>query len=149
MHRSPLLLATTIALTLTIAASATASSATMRTTLNTWSKKIGADARSVALAARQRHPRRMTTNANHFRTDALRARVALSRERPLTAKGKKARRLALRAFTEYALAGTSWAASGRARLTHHRAASITYANAGATHAHTADKLLVAASKLLG
>ena len=148
MHRSPLLLAATVALALAVAGSATASNATMRTTLNTWSKRIGADARSVALAARQRHPRRMTTNANRFHTDALHARLALSRQKPSTAKGKQARLLALRAFTDYALAGTKWAASGRARLTHQRTASITYANAGATYAHTADTLLIAASKLL-
>ena len=38
--------------------------------------------------------------------------------------------------------------TANARLTHHRPASIAYANAGANYAHTADKLLVAAGKLL-
>ncbi len=148
MHRSARLLLAIVALTLTLSAGAGASNATLRTTLNTWSKKIGADAHSVALAAQLRHPRRMTTDANLFRADALRAQAAVTRQRLSTAKGAKARRLALTAFKDYAVAGARWAASGRARLAHHRAASIAYANAGATYARTANNLLVSAGKLL-
>lgn len=148
MHRSPILLVATAALTLAISASAAASNATLRTNLNTWSKRIGTDARAVALAAQSRQPRRMTSSAIRFHTDALHARVAVASQKPSTAKGAQARRLALTAFTDYGLAGTKWAASGRARLAHQRASSIADANAGATYARTGGKLLVAASKLL-
>jgi len=138
-----------IALALAVSAGATASNSTLQTTLNTWSKKIGADARSVALAARQRHPRQMTTDAKLFHADAQRGRLAISRQKPSTAAGRRARLLALTAFTDYALAGTKWAASGQSRLNHHRAASIAYANAGAAYAHAADTRLITASRLLG
>ena len=148
MHRSALLLSALVALTLSLSAGALASNATLRTTLNTWSTKIGVDAHSVALAAQQRHPRRMSSIANRFHADALHARVAVAGQKPSTAKGAKARRLALTAFRDYALAGAKWAASGRARLAHRRAASIAYADAGATYARTANTLLVSAGKLL-
>jgi hypothetical protein len=148
LHRSPLLLVATVVLLLTLSAGAAASDATLRTTLNTWSKKIGADAHSVALAAQRRHPRRMSYSANRFHTDALHARAAVAGQKPSTAKGEQARQLALAAFADYALAGSKWAASGRARIAHRRAASIAYANAGANYAHTGNKLLVAAGKLL-
>jgi hypothetical protein len=138
----------TVALLLTLSASAAASDATLRTTLNGWSKKIGADSHSVALAAQRRHPRRMSSGANRFHTDALHARAAVSGQKPSTAKGAQARRLALAAFADYALAGSRWAASGHAHLAHRRAASIANANAGANYAHTGNKLLVAAGKLL-
>ncbi len=148
MRRSPRLLVATVALLLSLSAGAAASNATLRTTLSTWSKKVGADAHSVALAAQRRHPRRMSYSANRFHTDALHARAAVIGQKPSTAKGKRARRLALTAFADYALAGTKWAASGRARLAHQRAASIAYAKAGANYAHIGNKLLVAAGKLL-
>ena len=128
---------------------ATATDATLRTTVNAWSKKIGADAHLIALAAQQRHPRRMTSDATRFHTDALHARAAIATQKASSAKGQRARQLARTAFSDYALAGTRWAASGRARLAHHRSASIAYANAGAAYAHTADKLLLTAGKLLG
>ena len=60
MRRSLLLLVTTVAL-LTLSASAAASDASLRITLNVWSKKVGVDAHSVALAAQPRssaHSRR-------------------------------------------------------------------------------------------
>ncbi|RDI75942.1 hypothetical protein Gocc_0361 [Gaiella occulta] len=148
MHRVPLLLVATVALPLALAAGAGASAATLRTTLNTWSKQISADGRSVALAARRRHPRRMTYSADRFHRDALRARSAIAAQEPTTAKGRRARRLALTAYTYYSLAGSMWAASGRARLAHQRAASITYAEDGARYAKTGNRLLVAAGRLL-
>lgn len=149
MHRTPLLLIAAIAVALIASTTATATDATLRTTVNAWSKKIGADAHLIALAAQQRHPRRMTSDAGRFHTDAFHARAAIATQKPSTAKGQRARRLALTAFSDYALAGTKWAASGLARLAHHRSASIAYANAGAAYAHTADKLLLTAGKLLG
>lgn len=146
MHRVPILLVTAVALLLS--ASAEASNTTLRTTLNTWSKTVGVDAHSIALAARQRHPHRMTHSANRFHTDALHARAAVAAQTPSTAKGKQARQLALTAFADYALAGSKWAASARARLAHQRAASIANANAGANYARSGNKLLVTAGKLL-
>jgi 4-amino-4-deoxy-L-arabinose transferase-like glycosyltransferase len=148
VHRGPLLLVVTVALLLALAASAGASNATLRTTLNNWSKKVGADAHSVALAAQRRHPRRMTYSANRFHRDALRARAAVAAQKPSTAKGRHARRLALTGFANYALAGSKWAACGRARLAQQRAAAIGYSKVGANYAHTGNKLLVAAGKLL-
>jgi hypothetical protein len=147
MHRSPFLFVTTVAV-LTLSASAAASDASLRITLNVWSKKVGVDAHSVALAAQRRHPRRLSYSAKRFRTDALHARAAVAAQKPSTAKGKHARRLALSAFADYALAGSKWAASGHARLAHHRAASIADAKSGTSYARTGNKLLVAAGKLL-
>ena len=148
MHRAPLLLVAVVAL-LAFSASAGASDATLRTTLSIWSKKIGADANSVALAAQRRHPRRMTSSANRFHREALNARAAVAAQRPSTAKGRRARGLALTAFADYALAGTNWAASGRARLAHRQASSISLARAGGRYARTGNTLLVSAGKLLG
>ena len=148
MHRGTLVVVAIIALLLALAATAGANDATLRTTLNTWSKKVGADAHSVALAAQRRHPARMTSSANRFHRDALRARAAVTAQRPSTAKGRHARQLGLTAFADYALAGSKWAACGRARLAHQRAASVAYAKVGAGYAHTGNKLLVAAGKLL-
>src|SRR5207244_9783905 len=63
---------------LSLAASAKASDATLRLTLNRWSLKIGADARSLSLAAQRRQPRRMTTRALRFTADARHARNAIA-----------------------------------------------------------------------
>jgi hypothetical protein len=147
VRRSSLLLLTAVAL-LALPARAGATDATLRTTLSAWSKKIGADSRSVALAAQRRHPRRMTFSANRFRVDAVHARAAIAAQKPSTAKGTRARRSALAAFADYAVAGSKWAASGRARLARRSASSISYANAGSRYAAAGNKLLVAAGKLL-
>jgi hypothetical protein len=127
---------------------AAASDASLRTTLNTWSKKVGVDAHSVSLAAQRRHPRRMTYSANRFHRDAVRARTAIVAQKPTSAKGRQARRLALTAFADYARAGSEWAASGRSRLNHQRAASIKSARAGARDAAAGNRLLITAGKLL-
>ena len=144
-HR--LLVASVAALFITVG-SAAASDASLRSTLNTWSKKLGADAHSVSLAAQRRHPRRMTYGANRFHRDALRARTAIAAQKPTTAKGRQARRLALTAFAQYARAGSEWAASGRSRLSHQHAISIRNAHAGAHDAAAGNRLLIAAGKLL-
>lgn len=148
MRRASLLLVTAVALVLAFSVSAEASNVTLRTTVNTWSKKLGADARSVALAARRRHPRRMSTSGRVFHVDALRARAAVARQTPSTSAGSRGRRLAMAAFADYAIAGTKWAASGRARLAHRRQAATVYAAAGAKYARAGNRLLVAAGKLL-
>ncbi|MEN3342370.1 MAG: hypothetical protein V7644_1774 [Actinomycetota bacterium] len=139
---------TMLLVVLALAATAGASNATLRTTINRWSLKVGADARAVAVDAQQHHPRRMTSDATRFRGDALRARAATAARHASTAKGADARRLALGAFSAYAVAGSRWAASGRARLAHHRARAAALATAGARYARRGNSLLVSAGKLL-
>jgi hypothetical protein len=148
VHRGSVLLIAAVAVLCIVPAGAGASDATLRSTLNIWSKKIGADAHSVALAAQRRHPRRMTSSANRFHNDALQARAAVAAQKPSTAKGRRARGLALTALTDYAIAGTNWAATGRARLLHHTGEASIYAIAGARYATTGNRLLVSSGKLL-
>ena len=90
----------------------------------------------------------MTSSANRFHRDALHARAAVAAQRTSTANGRKARKLALAAFADYATAGSKWAACGRARLAHKHAASIAAARAGARYARLGNALLVTAGKLL-
>ena len=137
-----------VASLLTLAATAGASNATLRSSVNSWSRTVGVDAHSIALAAKNRHPRRMTSSALRFRTDALHARAAVARQRPSTAGGKRARTLVLTAFADYAAAGTGWAATGRARLRGDRASAGRSARAAAILARTGNKLLLTAGKLL-
>jgi len=130
------------------ASSAVASDARLGVVVHTWSKTIAADARSVSLNARQRHPRLMTASAARFSRDSLRARAAIALQRPSSSKGRRAKGLALRAFGDYTLAGRRWAASGRARLRGHRRDATTLARTGATYATNGNRLLVAAGALL-
>jgi hypothetical protein len=90
----------------------------------------------------------MTYSANRFHRDALNARAAIAAQRPTTARGRRARRLALTAFADYAHAGSKWAASGRARLNHNLAAASRYAKAGSRFAKAGNALLVKAGKQL-
>lgn len=124
-----------------------ASNVTFRSALSTWSKQIAADASTVALAARQRHPRLMTSAAIRFHRDALRARANLAAQKVSASRLRKSRLKALSAFTYYARAGTEWAASGRFRLSHQRTRAIAAAQAGARDAHTGSRLLLAAASL--
>lgn len=133
---------------LALSSTAAASDATLRLTLNNWSRRIQADAHSVALAAQRRHPRRMTYSALRFRSDALRAKTAITAERPSTAKGQRARQLALTAFADYATAGSRWAASGRARLKGDKLAARGLAHTGAASARAANRLLISAGRML-
>ena len=149
MNRAPLLLLAAAALLLALPASASADDATLSATVNSWSQTIGADAHSVALAAQNAHPPRMIYSARRFHRDALHARAAIYAQKPSTAKGTRARRLALAAFTDYAIAGNKWVASGQARLAHHHAASIAAAHAAARYASAGDALLIEAGTLLG
>ncbi|HET6174490.1 MAG TPA: hypothetical protein VFD90_17925 [Gaiellales bacterium] len=141
------IVATTASL-LALASTVGASNATLRTSVNSWSRTIGVDAHSVALAAQNRHPRRMTSSAVRFRTDALHARAAVAHQRPSTAAGKRAQKLALAAFTDYAAAAQGWAATGRARLRGDRVAAGRQAGAAATSARAGNRLLIAAGKIL-
>ena len=137
-----------VASLLTLASTAGASNATLRSSVNSGSRTVGADAHSIALAASNRHPRRMTSSALRFRSDALRARAAVARQRPSTAGGKRARTLALTAFADYAAAGKGWAVTGRARLRGDRASAGRSARAATALARAGNKLLLAAGKLL-
>ena len=125
-----------------------ASNASLKRTLATWSHRIGADARGVALSATRRHPRRMTRRANHFRHDALMARRALAAQRPTTARGARSRALALAAFRDYAVVGREWALSGRARLRHMKVLAARHARIAKRFATKGNRLLVAAARLL-
>lgn len=125
-----------------------ASNATLKVTLAVWSQRIAADARSLQVSAQQRHPRQLMTLAAGFRADALRARRALKAIRPSTARGTRARSLALAAFAKYATVGRDWALVGQARLRKQRAAAVRYAHLAKTQALQGGKLLIAAGKLL-
>jgi hypothetical protein len=125
-----------------------ASDATLRATLNTWSRTIAADAQSVTLAAQRHHPRRVMFSARRFRTDSQHARAAIVRQRASSAKGRNAKKLALKAYTSYGRAGTGWTASGRARLARHIPAAKRAALAAAASARAGNRLLVSAGKLL-
>ena len=137
-----------LALGLLVPGIAHASDASLRTTLGTWSQRISLDAREIGLSAANRHPRRLTARALHFRADALRARRALASVSPSSARGRRAKTLALAAFLEYALVGRAWALAGRARAAHHDTAATKDARVAATDAKKANGLLLAADKLL-
>ena len=142
-----LLLSAVVALSL-VPSGAAAGGGSLRTTLAGWSKKAGSDARVLALDARQRHPVRMTGSALRFRTDALQAKAAIAALRPATARERKAQRLAVSAFANYATAGSQWAASGRARSHGLRQAAVAHARTAATSARAGDRLLITAGRLL-
>jgi hypothetical protein len=149
--RHPILFATAAllaAVTLVWIAPAKANNVTLRARIDAWSKTIGADAHVVALAAANRHPRRMTTYAVRFRRDALLARSAISLQHASTANGARARLLALAAFSSYAKAGTLWATTGRDRVAGRTVAATKAARAAAAAAKTGNALLLRATKLL-
>jgi hypothetical protein len=149
--RHPILFATAAllaAVALVWIAPAKANNVTLRARVDAWSKTIGADARSVALAASNRHPRRMTTYAVRFRRDALLARTAIRLQHASTANGATARRLALAAFTSYANAGILWATTGRDRVAGRTVAATKAARAAAAAARSGNALLLRATKLL-
>jgi hypothetical protein len=125
-----------------------ANDASLKATLATWSRRIAADARSLQVSARQRHPRLLTTMAGRFRRDALAARRALLASRASSSRGVRARRLAVAAFAQYALVGREWALAGQARLRKRRPASIRYASIAKRHARQGGQLLINAGKLL-
>lgn len=147
-HRTSIAAVVAIVAGLVLASAAGASDGSLRTSLRNWSQKIGVDAHSVALAAQNRHPRRMVASAHRFRVDALKARAAVRAQRPSTAAGQTAKRLAVTAFGDYAAAGRLWAASGQARLHGHNATASRYARSAAIRAKTGNRFLVRAGRLL-
>jgi hypothetical protein len=138
-----------LGLLLVVPGTAGATDASLKKTLNTWSHRIGVDASGIGLSASRRHPRRMTRRARHFRADALRARRALAAQQPSSARGSRAKRLAVAAFWNYARVGREWALSGTARLHHKRPLASRYATLALRFARTGNRLLVSAGRLLG
>ena len=137
------------AVALALPAAASASDAALRSTLALWSHRIVVDAQGIGLSAARRHPRRMIRRARHFRLDALRARNALAAVQPSSARGRRAKRLALAAFYDYAIVGRQWALSGQARVRGLRAAAVGHARIAARYARKGSALLLAAKRLLG
>jgi hypothetical protein len=133
---------------LSVPAAANAGDAALRASLAQWSHRIALDARGIGLSAARRHPRRMIRRARHFRLDALRARVALAAMRPSSARGQRAKRLALAAFRDYAIVGRQWALSGLARVHGLRLAAAGHARIAAQFARKGNRLLLAATRLL-
>lgn len=136
-----------VALSLPVAASA--NDAGLRAALAVWSHRIAVDAQGISLSAARRHPRRMTRRARHFRLDALRARNALAAVRPSSDRGRRARRLALAAFYDYAIVGRQWTLSGLARVRGLRTAALGHARIAARYARRGSALLVSAKRVLG
>jgi len=137
------------AVALALPAAANASDAGLRATLAQWSQRIAVDAQGIGLSAARRHPRRMIRRAQHFRLDALRARKGLAAVQPSSARGRRAKRLALAAFYDYAIVGRQWALSGQARVRGLRVAAVGHARIAARYARRGSALLVAAKRLLG
>ena len=113
-----------------------------------WSARIAADAHGIGLSAAARHPRRMVRRARRFRADALRAVRALTPVQPSTARGRRAKRLALAAFRDYAVVGRQWVLSGQARLHGLKAVAVQHARVAARYAARGSRLLRAAGKLV-
>ena len=137
------------AVALALPAAASASDAALRSTLALWSHRIALDAQGIGLSAARRHPRRMIRRARHFRLDALRARNAFAAVQPSSARGRRAKRLALAAFYDYAIVGRQWALSGQARVRGLRASAVGHAKIAARYARKGSALLLAAKRLLG
>jgi hypothetical protein len=140
--------AVTLVLLLCFVSSAHASDASLRASVQAWSRAVAIDAHSVSTNASLRHPRLMTASAVRFAKDASRAHARVARQSPSTAKGRQAKLLALRAFRSYAAAGRLWAASGHARVRGQRALATTLARRAALYARSGNRLLLAAGKAL-
>ena len=113
-----------------------------------WSARIAADAHGIGLSAGARHPRRMMRRAQHFRADALSAVRALTPVHPSTARGRRAKRLAIAAFRDYAVVGRQWVLSGQARLRGRKAVAVQHARVAARYAAIGSRLLRTAGKLV-
>jgi hypothetical protein len=148
MHRRIATGVVAIAVALAPASLAGASDATLGATLHTWAQRVGVDAHSVALAAQNRHPQRMVSSARRFRAHALKARAAIRAQRASTPVGRRAKRLAVVAFSDYAVAGRLWMTSGQARLRGQGAVANRDAGAAAIRARAGNRLLVRAGRLL-
>jgi hypothetical protein len=135
-------------LVLVAASAAQASDRTLKRTVGTWSHTVALDARGISLSASRRHPRRMVLRARKFRADALKASRATRAQRPTTARGRHAKRLAIRAFGAYAAVGAEWARSGQARLRGQNTVATHHANLAARYARRGNRLIRSAGRLL-
>ncbi len=90
----------------------------------------------------------MARRARHFRADALRAQHALAAVPPSSIRGRRAKRLALAAFRDYAVVGLQWALSGQARLNGRTLVAVAHARKAAFFARNGSRLLITAGKLL-
>jgi hypothetical protein len=129
-------------------ANASASDKSLKTALAKWSHQIQLEARGIALSARLRHPRRMTNRAHEFRLTALHAQRALSSQKPTTARGRRAKTLALNGFRNYAVVGHEWELSGKARLGGSIPEATKHAHLASSYAKKGNSQLVSAGKLL-
>ena len=145
---TPAVLAFVLALSLSAPSTGSASNQTLKTTLAHWSHVIAVDAHGIGLSAWRKHPRRMARRARHFRADALRARRAIAAQRPSSARGLRAKRLALAAFGYYAAVGRQWALSGQARAQGHRSAAVSHATLAQRLSRKGNRALVASGRAL-
>jgi hypothetical protein len=113
-----------------------------------WSHRIAVDAHGIGLSASQRHPRRMMQRARLFRADARRARRAIAGQRPSSARGRRARLLALAAFRDYMIVGREWALSGQARLQGKNRLAAGHATFANRFASKGNRLLISSGRLL-
>lgn len=135
-------------LTLALPSATGASNQTLKRTVAHWSHVVALDARGTSLSAAQRHPRRMVLRAREFRADSLRAGRAVGAQHPTTARGRRAKRLALGAFRAYAVVGAEWARTGQARLNGRRALAARHAARAQRSARTGNRLIRSAGRLL-
>ncbi len=147
-RKAPVVLGCLMALALMAPAATQASDKTLKAAMGKWSRTIAVDAHGIGLAAARRHPRRMMYRAKRFGADAVRARRAIAAQRPSTAKGRRARRLALGAFRDYAVVGSQWAACGQARLRGRKTVAVQRARVAKRYATAGNRLLRSAGRLL-
>ena len=73
---------------------------------------------------------------------------AVSAVRPSSGRGRRAKRLALAAFRDYAVVGRQWVLSGQARLRGQKAIALRHARVASRYARNGSRLLLAAGRLL-
>jgi hypothetical protein len=146
--KAPAVLVSLIALALAMPAVTGASDRTLKRTVAHWSHTVALDARGISLSASRRHPRRMMLRAREFRADSVRAVRAIGAQRATTARGRRAKRLALSAFRAYAVVGAEWARSGQARLQGRRTAASRHAARAQRYARIGNRLIRSAGRLL-
>jgi hypothetical protein len=136
------------ALALTVPVGASASDKSLKAALAKWSHQIQLDAQGVQLSATRHHPQRMSTKARRFRAAALQARRAVLAQKATTARGRRARTLALQAFRNYAEVGREWRLSGEARARRDLSVAAKHARLASDLAKKGNSLLVGAARLL-
>jgi hypothetical protein len=147
-RKASVVLSFLVALVLLAPSASQASDRTLKTALGKWSHTIALDARGISLSASMRHPRRMMLRARTFRADSLRAQRALAKQRPTTARGRRAKQLASAAFRNYAAVGTEWARSGQARIRGRNAFASRHASIAQSYARRGNRLIRSAGRLL-